>query len=128
VAGFVGRCNLIAGTQHQEGFCPQESLSLLPAQGDLGKATFALRPERVSIAVDGADGVAGQVSAITYLGSQTEYHVDVAGSPIISVQSTPQSGDRLKQLKVGDQVRLKWKPEDVRLLPFEQLNNQGEKP
>lgn len=128
VAGFVGRCNLVSGTQHQEGFCPLNSLALLPAQGDLGKAIFALRPERVAVEVDGSDGVAGRVSAITYLGSQTEYHVDVAGNPMISVQPTPQAGDRLKQLKVGDQVRLRWAASDVRLLPFETQYNQGEEP
>lgn len=128
VAGFVGRCNLIPGSQHQEGFCPQNGRALLPAQGVLGKATFALRPERVAIAVDGGDGVAGRLSAITYLGSQSEYHVDVDGNSMISIQPTPQAGDRLKQLRVGDQVRLRWNAPDVRLLPFEEQSNQGEEP
>jgi putative spermidine/putrescine transport system ATP-binding protein len=138
VAGFVGRCNLIAGTQHPEGFCPQNSLGLLPVQGVSGRAIFALRPERVTVEPDSGgdgagdtgagEGVAGQVSAITYLGSQTEYHVDVAGNPMISIQPTPQAGDRLKQLRPGDRVRLRWNASDVRLLPFEDQSNQGEEP
>lgn len=129
VAGFVGRCNLIAGTQHPEGFCPQNSLGLLPAQGAPGRAIFALRPERVTVEPDGGEeGVAGEVSAITYLGSQTEYHVDVAGNPMISIRPTPQAGDRLKQLRPGDRVRLRWNASDVRLLPFEGPSNQGEEP
>ena len=128
VAGFVGRCNLIDGAVEAEGRFRSGAGIVIPCATDAAKAasgTVALRPERISLtpgapeadARGGEAGVAARVAAVTYLGAQTEYHLDLGGLSLLAVQSTPSGDDPLKSLRPGAPVTLNWDRAAARILP-----------
>jgi putative spermidine/putrescine transport system ATP-binding protein len=122
VAGFVGRCNLVEGRLEAPGQFRAESGALLPCAAApvlSGPAVLALRPENVSISP--ADGPA-RLKAITYLGPQTEYHLDLAGTPLLAIRQTPGGTDPLRRLSPGDAVALSWDASAARLLPAAQTD------
>jgi putative spermidine/putrescine transport system ATP-binding protein len=130
VAGFVGRCNLIPGFIDPDrmfrtdwGGAFKTSDSSTP-----GKAIFALRPERVALQPGAGHGIAGRITAITYLGSVSEYHVDVSGNGFLVSMPPPPNDSPLRRLKVDDPVSLSWDVAAVRILPFEPSSNQGDEP
>jgi putative spermidine/putrescine transport system ATP-binding protein len=120
VAGFVGRCNLIEGAVEAEGAFRAASGVLLPCSTGTARSrtgTIALRPERIAIAPGAAGGVPARLAAVTYLGAQTEYHLDLDGLSLVSVQATPAEASPLKQLRPGEAVTLSWDHSAARLLP-----------
>ena len=123
VAGFVGRCNLVAGAAAGAGLFRAESGALLPcaAAGGAGMGrgggVLALRPEQVRLRPDG-DGSA-RVVAVTYLGPQTEYHLDLDGTPLLVVRPTPAAGDAARRLSPGDRVAVDWEASAARVLAGE---------
>jgi putative spermidine/putrescine transport system ATP-binding protein len=130
VAGFVGRCNLIPGFVDQGCMFRTDwgGEFRAPAGSAPGKAFFALRPERVELQPGSERGVPGRITAITYLGSLSEYHVDVSGNSFLVSMPPPPNDSPLRRLKVGDPVGLNWDVAAVRMLPFEPSSNQGEEP
>ena len=81
VAGFMGEANRVRGTLRRLDAATGE-LSLGPLQLTLphrglaaGEVDVAIRPEAISIAVDGA-GLAGTVRKAAYLGGLMEYTID----------------------------------------------------
>jgi putative spermidine/putrescine transport system ATP-binding protein len=78
-----------------------------------GNAVLALRPEHVAIAPGGP----ARLRAVTYLGSQTEYHAELDGTPLVVVRQTPGATDPLRRLSPGDGVSLSWDAATARLLP-----------
>ena len=100
VADFIGDVNLIEGRGTTEG----ERIRLDWAEGqppiwatprgpvDTDRAlTFAIRPEKVSIAKDKPEDrrnlLEGEVIDIAYLGNISTYHVKIAGGQIIKAQT-----------------------------------------
>ncbi len=119
VAGFVGRCNLIEGAPGGPGTFRAVSGALLPcaaAAPPAGPSVLALRPEHVAVSPS-ADG-SGRITAVTYLGAQTEYHVDLGGTALLAVRPTPGAGHPLRRLAPGDMVALDWDHSAARLLPL----------
>ena len=118
VAGFIGRCNLLRGRLEAPGLFRAAGGAALPcapaAPGDA--AVLALRPERVSVATAG-EGIAGRLTAVTYLGALTEYHLDLGGTKLLAVRATPADGDPRRSLAPGDTVTAHWDPAEARLLP-----------
>ncbi|WBV45397.1 ABC transporter ATP-binding protein [Pseudoroseomonas cervicalis] len=125
VAGFVGRCNLIEGRLEAPGefrarggallYCdPEQGAPAAQPGAQPGEALLALRPER--IALQPGEGAA-RITAITYLGAQTEYHVEQDGTQLLVARPTPPPGDPMRRLAVGDIVALRWEAEAARLLP-----------
>lgn len=90
VAGFIGQSNFISGEVVEAGDqvkiktqravilqAPKSKVAKTLAVGD--KAVVAIRPERINLRNQneaGGDGFAGKVAQITFLGDQTEYHVE----------------------------------------------------
>ncbi len=79
-------------------------------------SVLALRPEHVAVSPS-ADG-SGRITAVTYLGAQTEYHVDLGGTALLAVRPTPGAGHPLRRLAPGDMVALDWDHSAARLLPL----------
>src|SRR5262249_44437323 len=78
------------------------------------RVVLAVRPERISLATDGA--LKGRVSATNYLGAYTQLRVDVDGlaAPIaVSVQNTASGHETPRP---GSQVALTWNPESFVIL------------
>ena len=68
-----------------------------------------VRPERIRVTGDGAEGFAGVVSEAVYLGQFIRYHVALEnGRPIVAV--VPFGGERFG---AGARVRVAWKADDV---------------
>jgi putative spermidine/putrescine transport system ATP-binding protein len=120
VAGFVGRCNLVEGAPEGPGAFRAASGALLPcapeAAAPAGPSVLAIRPEHIAVS-PAADGAA-RVMAVTYLGAQTEYHVELDGTALLAVRPTPAAGDPLRRLAPGDAVALDWDRSAARLLPL----------
>jgi len=96
VAGFVGVSNLITGNA---------------AQTLLGKSgTFTVRPEKIQI--DKAQGAAGTVKEVEYLGPSTRFIVDLdAGARLVVLrQNTEESAVDVMSMR-GKKVNLSWAKE-----------------
>jgi len=90
VAGFIGQSNFIAGEVVEAGEMVKVKTQrdvVLSAPGSSGakslekkaKAVVAVRPERISLRRGneaGSPGFKGRVAQITFLGDQTEYHIE----------------------------------------------------
>ena len=77
---------------------------------------LALRPERVSVETRG-EGLPARLLAVTYLGAQTEYHLDLGGTKLLAIRATPAEDDPRRALAPGDAVTVHWSPAEARLLP-----------
>lgn len=91
VAGFIGQSNFIAGQVVEVGERVKVKTArdvLLDAPGSSGakgltvnaRAVVAVRPERISLRrrdeAGGHPGFNGRVAQVTFLGDQTEYHIE----------------------------------------------------
>ncbi|TPW26865.1 ABC transporter ATP-binding protein [Martelella alba] len=119
VAGFIGRCNLIAGEPIAPGTFRAESGALFHGLAEetsgVGGKVLALRPEHIAMTTAGEGG--SRIGRITYLGASTEYEVDFAGTRLLVVAATD---NRYPQWQVGDHVTLDWAKQNARLLPANQ--------
>jgi putative spermidine/putrescine transport system ATP-binding protein len=127
VADFVGRCNILTGRRENETHFRTENGLLLAvdtARSERKNATaFALRPERISITPGANGGLNGQVTAVTYLGPQTEYLVRIGDESFVVVSQTPGADEPLAQVKPEDVVSLQWDRRAPRLVP--QVSSQS---
>lgn len=119
VAGFIGRCNLLRGRLSLPGLFRTEAGALLPCAPDspARPAIMALRPERIRVQPPSADGMAARLVAVTYLGAQTEYQLNLAGAALLAIGPTPAPGDPLRRLAADDRVMVEWEPSAAKLLP-----------
>lgn len=126
VAGFVGRCNLVQGSLQSPGLFRAASGALLPCAAEAsaaGTSVLALRPENIRVA-PAPDGPV-RLRATTYLGPQTEYHLDFSGTPLVAIRQTPGAEDPLRRLSPGDAVALSWDAAAARLLPAAHDDEKG---
>ncbi|MEN3350728.1 MAG: putative spermidine/putrescine transport system ATP-binding protein [Bradyrhizobium sp.] len=121
VADFVGRCNILSGRRENETQFRTESGLVLPVDTAANErdnaSAFALRPERIAIQPGANGDLQGAVEAVTYLGSQTEYHVRIGKEVFVVIQLTPGANEPLAALKPQDQVSLAWDRTAPRLVP-----------
>jgi putative spermidine/putrescine transport system ATP-binding protein len=115
VAGFVGRTNFFAGRVVAPGlFETDGGLKIRVVAADAGRALVALRPERVAITTappaDAANGAAGVVEFVSYLGSILEYHVRLHSGERVRVQA-PNIGAGGPGFALGERVHLAWPAE-----------------
>ncbi|HNS01326.1 MAG TPA: ABC transporter ATP-binding protein [Anaerolineae bacterium] len=97
VANFIGRTNFVPATVAavEEGALRVDALAgaLTVSQPETprrvgDRATLVVRPDAIRLTEE-AGQFAGVVKRSTYLGSQVEYEVDVAGQVLIVVESDP---------------------------------------
>lgn len=121
VAGFIGQSNFIVGTVVEAGDqvtiktersvlfrAPKSKVAKSLLAGD--KAVVAIRPERISLGNKheaGVESFAGRVAQVTFLGDQTEFHVETeqAGRLLVRMSSGHAS------FVSGDPVIAYWKRE-----------------
>ena len=119
VAGFIGQSNFIGGEVIATGDMLQVQTPqavVLTAPGSKGakplekkaRAVVAVRPERISLRREHEPGLSsgfkGRVSQVTFLGDQTEYHIEteVVGRLLVK-QSSGNAG-----FGIGDPVVAYW--------------------
>ncbi|WP_376743820.1 TOBE domain-containing protein [Ensifer canadensis] len=119
VANFVGRCNLISGEIVQQGMFRSSTGAILPCnpatRDNFEDSVLAIRPERIEIDADVRNGIPARLIAINYLGPQTEYHLDLQGTPLMAVCPLPAGPDPLNELR-GQEVSLRWPHSEAHLL------------
>jgi len=112
VAGFLGRTNFLHGRIEALGLFRSDSgLAIRCSDGAVRDGrTLALRPERLSIGTEPANGAdnsfPGTVEFASYLGGILEYHVRLTTTDRLLVQTPNQQGDHAHA--VGDRVHLQW--------------------
>jgi ABC-type Fe3+/spermidine/putrescine transport system ATPase subunit len=119
VAGFIGQSNFIAGEVIETGAwttlrtaqgltlrAPQPPSAQPLARGD--KAVLAVRPERLQLGPETAQSnYRGRIVQTTFLGDQTEYHLETAQFGRMLARMS--SGSQL--FAPGDTVEVQWAPE-----------------
>ena len=123
VAAFLGESNLLAGTVTSMvlGHASVRHAGLGmefsgPAQAGLAvgqAASVLVRPETVSLSAP-ADGLPGEVTEIVYLGELQSVRVKLRDGSEMTVREV---GNMHKDVKLGDQVGLRWETGQSRVLP-----------
>lgn len=118
VADFVGRSTFIDGTVEAAGRLRSEGgLEIACAAGTPGKASLALRPERVALLPPGAAAMDntfdGVVEFVSYLGAQVDAHVRLSPRERVILQLPNRPDQPLPA--VGDRVRVGWSRETGRV-------------
>ncbi len=123
VAAFLGESNLLAGTvtaiepgraSVRHAGIPMEIWA--PADDGLvvGQAASVLvRPETLSLVAPG-DGLPGEIVEVVYLGEMQSMRVRLRDRSSMTVREV---GNMHKDLKLGDQVGLRWDADKARVLP-----------
>lgn len=111
VAGFVGRSTFIDGQIVEPGRMRTEGgLELRCTGGAPGRATLALRPERVAIAREPIPGIEnclpGAVEFVSYLGSSIDVHIRLSPAERVIAQIPNRAGGFLPE--IGDKVHAGW--------------------
>ncbi|SNY75386.1 ABC transporter ATP-binding protein [Paractinoplanes atraurantiacus] len=100
VAGFVGTSNLLTG---------EAARSVFGRDG-----AYAVRPEKLTLEVDGEAGVPGTVAEVIYAGPVTRFVVDLdAGARMTVVEQNRRTGTAALGEMRGKRVRLTWHEEHV---------------
>jgi spermidine/putrescine transport system ATP-binding protein len=117
VADFIGETNLIDATRVGERrfrLASGEEVETAEAGPARDAVTLAIRPERASLAPAG-DGLAGIVEQIVYEGTDTTYHVLLAGG--LRVRLTEQNRDGARpHARAGDPVAVTLPAAAIRIL------------
>jgi putative spermidine/putrescine transport system ATP-binding protein len=107
VADFVGTSNLLTG---------DVASALIGREG-----TFAIRPEKISLAETGFPGI---VAEVVYAGPVIRYLVDLdAGARVVVMEQNQHTGGAAPAELRGKPVRLSWRPEHVIEIPTSEKEN-----
>jgi spermidine/putrescine transport system ATP-binding protein len=123
VAGFIGISNLVPGEVEDHGVRLQTG-QLVPV--DLGSRIVAgesvfvcVRPEKLRLGpkVDGQVSVEGTVVETVYLGTATQYMVELApGLRLVAIENNTNTASSEHRLARGTKVTIGWLPEHCRVL------------
>ncbi|CAN5656930.1 MAG: ABC transporter ATP-binding protein [Rubrobacteraceae bacterium] len=125
VAGFIGETNTFSGevvdTAKNRAIIHTESgldiEAFVPDGREVSKgdeAHAAVRPEKVRLGGDGDNVVSGTLRDVVYLGSSTQYIVEIGGGECISLvrQNTRDASGE----KEGDEITVAWDAENCLIL------------
>ena len=90
VADFIGETNFLEAEANGDGVVLADGQRLAAATTLPGKVTLAIRPERTELAQDGE--LEGVVENVVYVGTDTVYHLKVAGTPGFRVRQQNRQG------------------------------------
>ena len=112
---FLGKANVFETTRAQSGATVEVSGYRLPTSDAdrVGALEYIVRPEKIEFAADASALVKGRVSARVFLGNHWLFQVD---TPLGTMQLT-HANTGLPQANEGDEVGLRWAPENARLVP-----------
>ena len=92
VADFIGETNFLEGQADADGVRLADGQRLAATTPGSGAVTLAIRPERTELAADGQ--LEGVLENIVYVGTDTVYHLNVAGQPGFRVRQQNRDGAR----------------------------------
>jgi spermidine/putrescine transport system ATP-binding protein len=123
VAGFIGISNLLSGEVEDHGVRLKTG-QVIPAALDGGiaageKVFLCVRPEKLRLGpkVDGQVSVDGTVVETVYLGTATQYMVELApGLRLVAIENNVHTATSDRRLARGSKVSVGWLPEHGRVL------------
>jgi spermidine/putrescine transport system ATP-binding protein len=123
VAGFIGISNLLSGEVQDHGVRLKTG-QVIPATIDAGIAAgenvfVCVRPEKLRLGpkVDGQVSVEGTVVETVYLGTATQYMVELApGLRLVAIENNVHTATSDRRLARGSKVSIGWLPEHGRVL------------
>ncbi|MCT4957862.1 ABC transporter ATP-binding protein, partial [Pseudomonas aeruginosa] len=92
VADFIGETNFLEGQADADGVRLADGQRLAATTPGSGAVTLAIRPERTELAADGQ--LEGVLENVVYVGTDTVYHLNVAGQPGFRVRQQNRDGAR----------------------------------
>src|SRR5580704_3487340 len=111
VADFIGEINLFTGEWRDDAFCLASGVRLpADAHGRIGRATIAVRPERMRFVAAGEAVLAGSIESANYLGGHVLYRVAADGARLL----VRETGGAV--LPVGTAVGVAWSAADAVVL------------
>jgi len=113
VADFIGETNFLEGESSGDGVRLPDGQTLPAATTLPGKVTLAIRPERTELAHDGQ--LEGVVENIVYVGTDTVYHLNVAGQGGFRVRQQNRDGAHSTHAP-GARVRVRVPATAIRVL------------
>jgi spermidine/putrescine transport system ATP-binding protein len=113
VADFIGETNFLEAEANGDGVVLADGQRLAAATTLPGKVTLAIRPERTELAQDGE--LEGVVETVVYVGTDTVYHLKVAGAPGFRVRQQNRQG-AVGAHEPGARVRVRVPGDAIRVL------------
>ncbi|KQK62227.1 spermidine/putrescine ABC transporter ATP-binding protein [Pseudomonas aeruginosa] len=113
VADFIGETNFLEGQADADGVRLADGQRLAATTPGSGAVTLAIRPERTELAADGQ--LEGALENIVYVGTDTVYHLNVAGQPGFRVRQQNCDGARCPH-SPGAKVRVRIPAAAIRVL------------
>jgi len=124
VADFIGETNLVevgaaapANGHVRLRFAAGNEVEVALPEGVApgGRATVALRPERISLTRDAARMLTGRIDNIVYFGTDTSFYLTLDDGKPLLVRVQNREGAR-QSYEVGEQVGIAFRPDAVQLL------------
>ncbi len=121
VADFIGEANLLPG-RHEDGTVSVGTYAFPFAQDDAPRGPVAVmaRPETIEVHTDG-EGLPGTIRSAFFMGTVTEYLIETAAGEVIVAEPLSPRGP----LPIGSQVKLRFRPSGLYLLPGEPVESEG---
>lgn len=112
---FLGKANVFEVARTQSGASVEVKGYRLPTSdlGHVGALEYIVRPEKIGFSTDANTLVKGRVSARVFLGNHWLFQIE---TPLGTMQVT-HANTGLPQAAEGDDVGLRWAPENARLVP-----------
>ncbi len=126
VADFIGAANFMDGRVVSDGGLCFRSVGgscfpLAVGAAPPGRATLAIRPEKIDLLAPGMpDNMGGTIRETTLLGAMTEYLVELHSGESLRVQDQRRGQDH--RYGVGEHVGVAWLPGAAVILPPDQLS------
>jgi putative spermidine/putrescine transport system ATP-binding protein len=112
VSDFIGEINLFAGEWRDGGFMVDGKVLPAPGSAQAGKATMAIRPERMLLTQNVETALKGRVRTSTFVSGQMIYHIVLESGRELAVKEARSGVAR----PIGTQVGIDWDPNDVVML------------
>ncbi|MDH4565774.1 ABC transporter ATP-binding protein [Pseudomonas sp. BN414] len=113
VADFIGETNFLEGEALERGILLPDGQLLSAYSPRRGAVTLAIRPERTCL--DEQGNLAGEIENVVYVGTDTVYHLNIAGQSGFRVRQQNRNG-ALNVYSAGEKVRVQVPGEAIRVL------------
>jgi putative spermidine/putrescine transport system ATP-binding protein len=112
VSDFIGEINLFTGEWRDGAFIADGQALPAPAPAQAGKATMAIRPERMHLTKNVETALKGRVRTSTFVSGQMIYRIALENGRELAVKEASTGVAR----PIGAEVGIDWDPNDVVML------------
>lgn len=123
VAGFIGVSNIIEGVIESvnDGYSTVRigNATIKVASDGLQKSAkvrLLVRPEKISIAIEASEGLAGEIESAVYLGESTQLRVSLGDGQALTVLEQNRAAYQSSEARIGQRVFLHWEPDSAVIL------------